>query len=59
MENTKLNTFSNSSDRIQYLQQQTNYKVSNTKTKTTTYPSYAFKLSLTNGYKNCKCMIRY
>ena len=54
-----LRTFSNNSDRIQYLQQQTNYK--NVKKLPTYYSSYTFKLSLMNGYKKCKCpqLIRY
>jgi hypothetical protein len=61
MESTILKTFSNNSDRIQYLQQQANYKVVNKLPLPTYYPSYAFKLSLTNGYKKCKCpqLIRY
>ena len=53
-----IKTFSNNSDRIQYLQQQTNYKVNKTKL-VKQYPSYDFKLSLLNGYKNCNCFIRY
>ena len=59
MESNILKTFSNNSDRIQYLQQQTNYK--DVKKLPAYYPSYAFQLSLTNGYKKCKCpqLIRY
>jgi hypothetical protein len=54
-----IKTFSSNSDRIQYLQQQTNYKVNKTKPVTNQYPSYDFKLSLLNGYKKCNCFIRY
>jgi len=51
-----LKTFSNSSDRIQYLKDQTNYKVTKTKTSIpSSYSSYTFKQSFTNGYKKCNC----